>query len=108
MGLQTTSIAYRNSSFRHDYLCHYLPLSAGTDVFSRSLLKFKRRSQPDLDAWIDCSLEVLKDIPPSQDTIILLALHHDETSIPTVAPAASPATRTTFPTSLDLLGETLA
>jgi hypothetical protein len=135
MGLQTTSIVYQNSSFRHDYLCHYLPLSAGTDAFSRSLLKFKRRSQPDLNAWIDCSLEVWKKIPLSPDTIILRALHHDETIIPTLTgpltgnpnltanptlsgaatnltgagtPTASPATRTTFPTALDILGESLA
>lgn len=129
MGLHTTSIVYLNSSFRHDYLCHYLPLSAGTDAFSRSLLKFKRRSQPDLNAWIDCSLEVLKESPPSPDTIILRALHHDETIIPAVTRPSTepsptvtgidtvttlpgnsitPATRTTFPTALDILGDSLA
>jgi predicted amidophosphoribosyltransferase len=100
MGLQQTSIAYHNSSFRHYYLCHYLPLSAGKDIFSQSLLKFKRRIQPDLDAWIDCSLEVLKEISLSPDTIILRALSHDETSL-------SP-TRTTFPTALDIFGDALA
>jgi predicted amidophosphoribosyltransferase len=99
MGLQSTSIAYHNSSFRHYYLCHYLPLSAGKDIFSRSLLKFKRRIQPDLDAWIDCSLEVLKDISLSPDTIVLRALSHDETSL-------SPA-RLTFPTALDIFGNAL-
>jgi predicted amidophosphoribosyltransferase len=100
MGLQQTSIAYHNSSFRHYYLCHYLPLSAGKDIFSQSLLKFKRRIQPDLDAWIDCSLEVLKEISLSPDTIILRALSHDETNL-------SP-TRTTFPAALDIFGEALA
>jgi predicted amidophosphoribosyltransferase len=100
MGLQQTSIAYHNSSFRHYYLCHYLPLSAGKDNFSRSLLKFKRRIQPDLDAWIDCSLEVLKDVSLSPDTIVLRALHHDETTLP--------PTRTSFPTALDIFGDALA
>lgn len=98
MGLQQTSIAYHNSSFRHYYLCHYLPLSAGKDIFSQSLLKFKRRIQPDLDAWIDCSLEVLKEISLSPDTIILRALSHDETSL----------SRTNFPTALDIFGDALA
>jgi predicted amidophosphoribosyltransferase len=100
MGLQQTSIAYHNSSFRHYYLCHYLPLSAGKDIFSQSLLKFKRRIQPDLDAWIDCSLEVLKEISLSPDTIILRALSHDETTLS--------LTRSTFPAALDIFGDALA
>jgi len=97
MGLQQTYIRYLDSSFRHYYLCRYLPLSAGKDTFSHSLLRFKRRIQPDLDAWIDCSLEVLKEIPPPRDTVILRALQHDETSA-----------RKEFPTALDILGQTLA
>ena len=104
MAMPTSSIIYHNSSFRHDYLCHYLPVAAGADRLSGSLLRFKRRIQPDLDAWTDCSLEVLRDIPLppdsiplSPDTIILRALGHEETSA-----------GHGFPTALDHLGEKIA
>jgi predicted amidophosphoribosyltransferase len=97
MGLQTTSITCLYSSFRHYYLCHYLPLSAGKDTISRSLLKFKRRTQPDFNAWIECALEALHGISLTPDTIILRALHHDEM-------IAGPI----FPTALDFLGYALA
>jgi hypothetical protein len=104
MAMPTSSIIYHNSSFRHDYLCHYLPVAAGADRLSGSLLRFKRRIQPDLDAWTDCSLEVLRDIPLppdsiplSPDTIILRALGHEETSA-----------GHGFPTALDILGEKIA
>jgi hypothetical protein len=104
MAMPTSSIIYHNSSFRHDYLCHYLPVAAGADRLSGSLLRFKRRIQPDLDAWSDCSLEVLRDIPLPPDsiplsphTIILRALGHEETSA-----------GHGFPTALDILGEKIA
>jgi predicted amidophosphoribosyltransferase len=104
MAMPTSSILYHNSSFRHDYLCHYLPVAAGADRLSGSLLRFKRRIQPDLDAWTDCSLEVLRDIPVppdsipmSPDTIVLRALGHEETSA-----------GHGFPAALDLLGEKIA
>jgi ATP-dependent DNA helicase RecQ len=95
--MQQTFIRYLDSSFRHYYLCRYLPLSTGKDEFSHSLLKFKRRIQPDLDAWIERSLEVLKKISLSCETIILRALQHDELFA-----------RTEFPAALDILGQTLA
>jgi predicted amidophosphoribosyltransferase len=104
MAMPTSSIIYHSSSFRHDYLCHYLPVAAGADRLSGSLLRFKRRIQPDLDAWTDCSLEILRDIPLlpdsiplSPDTIILRALGHEETSA-----------GHGFPTALDILGEKIA
>jgi predicted amidophosphoribosyltransferase len=94
--LHTTSIDYFNSSFRHYYLCDYLPLSAGKDTISRSLLKFKHRTQPDFSTWIGCALETLHEISLTPDTIILRALHHDEMTI------------SVFPTALDFLGHALA
>jgi len=97
MSLQETSITYNDSSYRHYYLCHYLPLSAGVDTLSRSLLKFKRGIQPDLDAWIRSALEVFHNIPLSPDTIIIRALRHDETQVQG-APSSS----------LDLLGQALS
>jgi predicted amidophosphoribosyltransferase len=97
MVLQTTSITCRYSSFRHYYLCHYLPLSAGKDMISRSLLKFKHRTRPDFNTWIECSLEALHEISLTSDTIILRALHHDEM-----------VAGTKFPTALDFLGHALA
>jgi predicted amidophosphoribosyltransferase len=90
-------ITYLNSTYRHDYLCSYLPLSAGKNALSDSLLKFKRQIRPDLDSWIDYSLEALKHISIPPELIILRALHHDETS-----------TLRGFPTALDILGRTLA
>jgi hypothetical protein len=53
------TIQYRNACYSHYYLCAYLPVSAGRDTLSRSLLRFKRGLQPDLNGWIDCSLEIL-------------------------------------------------
>jgi predicted amidophosphoribosyltransferase len=97
MGLLTSKIKCGNSSFTHFYLCPYLPLTAGKDTLSHSLLKFKQRIQPDLDAWIDCSTELLGLQPFSADTIIIRALRHDET-----------AARTDLPSALDLLGQSLA
>ena len=94
--LHTTSINYGHSSFRHYYLYDYLPLSAGKDMISRSLLKFKHRTQPDFSTWIECALEALHEILLSPDTIILRALHHDEMTV------------SIFPTALDFLGHALA
>lgn len=99
MGLQETSIIFQNIRYRHYYLCHYLPLTSGIDAVSRSLLKFKRGAQPDLDNWLDRALCFLRESPVSlpPDTIIVRALHHKETSPPQDQP-----------TSLDLLGQALS
>jgi predicted amidophosphoribosyltransferase len=97
MVLQTTSITCRYSSFRHYHLCDYLPLSAGKDMISRSLLKFKHRTRPDFNTWIGYALEALHEISLTPDTIILRALHHDEM-----------VAGTKFPTALDFLGHALA
>ena len=71
MGLQQTSIPYKNTCYPHYYLCNYLPVSVGKDTLSHSLLKFKRGRQPDLNGWIDCSLELLAPahIAPDATTI---------------------------------------
>jgi predicted amidophosphoribosyltransferase len=98
MRLQETSITIDHTSYRYHYLCHYLPLAAGIDTLSRSLMKFKRGAYPDLHAWIDCAREALAENPPSRDSIIVRALGHRETIIKEDA----------RPTSLDLLGRTLA
>jgi predicted amidophosphoribosyltransferase len=97
MGLLTSKIKSGNAFFTHFYLCPYLPLTAGQDALSHSLLNFKQRIQPDLDAWIDCSVQLLGALPFSPDTIILRALRHDETTA-----------RIDFPSALDLLGNSLA
>jgi hypothetical protein len=107
MSLQEASIKYNDSLYRYYYLCHYLPLSAGVDTLSRSLLKFKRGIQPDLNAWIECTLEVFHNIPLSPGTIIIRALRHDETQVHGSPPAALlPSSPSLY--SLDLLGQTLA
>jgi hypothetical protein len=88
MGLQQILIPYKDTAWPHYFLCNYLPVSAGQDTLSLSLLNFKRSRQPDLAAWIDCSLEML---PPSlflPGTIIVRALHHQETEITDRKPAA--------------------
>jgi ATP-dependent DNA helicase RecQ len=64
---------------------------------SISLLRFKQRSQPDLDAWIERAARLLKPLNFAPDTIILRALRHDEISV-----------RPEFTTSLDLLSQSLA
>jgi ATP-dependent DNA helicase RecQ len=100
MGLHESSIPCPPGSVWHYFLCHYLPVTAGIDPPSRSLLKFKRAAQPDLDGWIDCALLALREMEPplSPDTIIVRALGHQETSIHTPP----------LQTSLDLLGQAIA
>ena len=97
MSLLRTSIQIGNASYPHYYLCHYLPVSAGRDTLSHSLLKFKLGRQPDLSGWIDCILETLAALPILPHTTIIRALHHDETAAPP-----------DNPTSLDKLGAALA
>jgi predicted amidophosphoribosyltransferase len=98
MALQQTSIHYNKvASYPHYYLCNYLPLSTGRDSLSHSLLKFKRAQQPDLNGWIDCSLEMLGAAFIVPGTTIIRALHHDETAV-----------REDKPVALDLLGKALA
>jgi predicted amidophosphoribosyltransferase len=97
MGLLTSKIKCGDTRFTHFYLCPYLPLTAGADALSKSLLKFKQRIQPDLNAWIDCSAQLLGQLFFSPDTIIIRPLRHDETFA-----------RPEFPSALDLLGLSLA
>jgi predicted amidophosphoribosyltransferase len=59
-------------------------------------LKFKHRTQPDFNTWIESALEALHGISLTPDTIILRALHHDEMTV------------SVFPTALDFLGHALA
>jgi predicted amidophosphoribosyltransferase len=97
MELLTSKIKCGDTWFAHFYLCPYLPLAAGTDALSLSLIKFKQRIQPDLNAWIDCSARLLGQLYFSPDTIIIRPLRHDETTA-----------RPDFPSALDLLGQSLA
>lgn len=97
MSLHQTTITCNDHIYRYYYLCPYLPLTAGADPPSRSLVKFKRGIQPDLDAWINNSLEEFRYRLLSPDTLIIRALRHDETQA-----------IETSPTSLDLLGHSLA
>jgi ATP-dependent DNA helicase RecQ len=108
MGLQETSITYNDNLYRYFYLCHYLPRTAGVDSLSRSLVKFKRGIRPDLDAWIQCSLELLRNIPLSPGTIIIRALRHDETQVHETQVHETQQVQETPPASLDLLGHALA
>lgn len=84
-------------SFPHTYLCNYLPLSTGRDKLSYSLLRFKRMQKPDLEAWIDCALEMPGPGFIAPGTTIIRALHHNELHAGDQGPVA-----------LDLLGEALA
>lgn len=115
MGLQQSFLMHKGHRYPHYYLCNYLPVSAGPDRISYSLLKFKQGRQPDLSAWLDCSVEILGGSPPSviapgysqsyphdqpvvpPGAILVRALHHQET---TVAEGKL--------TSLDRLGSALA
>jgi predicted amidophosphoribosyltransferase len=97
MALQHTFLSYGSSTYPHYYLCNYLPLAAGKDRLSHSLLKFKEGRSPDLETWISCSLDLLSTLSFPPHTLILRALHHIETQ---PDPSQAP--------SLDLLGQALA
>ncbi|HEY4334465.1 MAG TPA: hypothetical protein VGM89_01170, partial [Puia sp.] len=81
MRLQETSIFFQKNRYRHFYCCPYLPLGEGVDNISRSLLKFKRGAQPDLDSWVERSVRGFRETPVvlPPDTIIIRALRHNET-----------------------------
>lgn len=96
MPLYHTYLSYNQQLYSHYYLCHYLPASAGRDNLSHSLLRFKKGRHPDLEGWIDCSLELFAQAPIPPGATIIRALHHYET---TVSPT---------PSSLDFLGHELA
>ncbi|HVU94894.1 MAG TPA: hypothetical protein VHE34_06695 [Puia sp.] len=99
MRLQETSIFFQKNRYRHFYCCQYLPLGSGIDTVSRSLLKFKRGAQPDLDNWIDRTLRGFRETPVTlpPDTVIIRALRHKETR-----PETDP------PSSLDRLAQALS
>ncbi|HEY4111328.1 hypothetical protein [Puia sp.] len=99
MGLQETSIFFQKNHYRHYYLCPYLPIGSGIDPVSRSLLKFKRGAQPDLDNWLRQTLVAFQETPPAlpPPTVLIRALHHNETQPHPGQPG-----------SLDLLAQTLA
>jgi predicted amidophosphoribosyltransferase len=97
MELQSIEISFKHSFFRHYFLYAYLPQTAGVDPTSRSLLKFKRGVYSDIRTWTERSLDALKELSFSPDTIILRALGHDETTV-----------RLQPPASLDHLGHALA
>ncbi|HMH22715.1 MAG TPA: phosphoribosyltransferase [Puia sp.] len=103
MGLQQAFIRVNEFTYPHYYLCNYLPVSAGRDRLSHSLLLFKRGEQPDLDGWIDCSLTILAEglsqCSPGlfSGGTIIRALHHNETTAGSAGPV-----------SLDQLGRALA
>lgn len=96
MSLQQTYLSCKEEIYPHYYLCHYLPRSAGRDTLSHSLLKFKQGRRPDLEGWIDCTLEIAAAMPIPPGATLVRALHHDETAIPDT------------PVALDLLGQQLA
>ncbi|MBN8851418.1 MAG: hypothetical protein BGO55_09050 [Sphingobacteriales bacterium 50-39] len=96
MPLHHTYLSYNQHLYSHYYLCHYLPASAGRDNLSHSLLRFKKGRQPDLEGWLDCSLELFAQAPIPPGATIIRALHHHEI---TVSPN---------PSSLDLLGQQFA
>jgi hypothetical protein len=106
-----TFLTFNHTSFRYNYLCHYLPIAAGMNTLSRSLMKFKRGAHPDLEAWIDSAREALAEKPPSGDSILLRALGHREltahnTSSPNPHSELTP--QNIRPSSLDLPCRTLA
>jgi hypothetical protein len=116
MTLHESTIRSPYSTCRHYYLCRYLPLTAGIDAVSRSLLQFKRGAHPDLHVWIDRALAALAKASPApcENTVILRALHHDETNLrsaypyPPVPDDPIPTSPLNRPASLDLLCHSVA
>lgn len=97
MALQQFRLTCGNTVFTHYYLALYFPLATGEDLLSYSLVRFKQRLQPDLDAWIDCAGDLLGRLSFPPQTIVLRALRHEETTV-----------RPEFPSALDRLGQSLA
>ena len=88
MELLKSSIKCDSRYFQHYYLCSYLPLAAGPDDRSLSLIRFKQRTQPDLDVWIEHAARLLATLHFPPETIIIRALRHEETTVRPEFPAA--------------------
>ncbi|HXD77575.1 MAG TPA: hypothetical protein VN616_07190 [Puia sp.] len=95
--LSKASIRAGDETIPHFFLFPYLPIEAGQDPVSHSLVRFKQRLRPDLDDWIAAAVTALKALRFPSGTVILRPLHHDETTA-----------RPGFPGGLDLLGAALA
>lgn len=81
MALQRRTFTTGNYSVDHFYLCHYRPKSSsGHDRLSHSLLNFKNGIQPDVRAWIECSVAELVRIFSNSRAVIVRALDHSETN----------------------------
>jgi hypothetical protein len=62
-------------------LCNYKPKrSDGHDRLSQSLLNFKNGVEPDVRAWIECSISELKGVFLNSGAAVVRALDHAETS----------------------------
>jgi hypothetical protein len=78
--LQRRTFTTGSYSVEHFYLCHYRPKnSAGHDRLSQSLLNFKNGIEPDVRAWIECSVAELKKTFLGSKAVTVRALDHLET-----------------------------
>ena len=79
MALQLRTFRNGNISVDHFYLCHYRPKNAGEqDRLSQSLLRFKNGMEPDVRAWIECSVAELEKKFINSGAAVMRALGHDE------------------------------
>ena len=80
MALQHRIFKTGGYSLDHFYLCNYKPKSAGIhDRLSSSLLRFKNGLDPDVRAWIECSVSELAKKFTGSGASIVSALGHGET-----------------------------
>jgi predicted amidophosphoribosyltransferase len=81
VALQHRRFTTADISVDHFYLCHYRPKSSeGHDRLSQSLLRFKRGIEPDVRAWIECSVVELRQKFVNSGAAVMRALGHDETA----------------------------
>lgn len=79
MALQKRTFTCGKYSIDHFYLCHYRPKSSGHhDRLSESLLRFKNGQEPDVRAWVECSVSELSKVFANSNATVVRALGHDE------------------------------
>jgi predicted amidophosphoribosyltransferase len=79
VALQKRTFTSGRYSVDHFYLCHYRPKSSGHhDRLSQSLLRFKNGLEPDVRAWVECSVSELSKVFANSNATVMRALGHDE------------------------------
>ncbi len=81
MALHRQIIEFEGENFEHLFLCHYQPLSAGSDNLSKSIICFKKNQFLHVEAWVECSISELEKASIGKKCLVLRVLDSDQIKI---------------------------